>query len=237
MEEQLSENRSTFFENEAVQFIIRLLTAISFALFTLYQFILLFALDVSKIGRLMGIVCFLMITVAAFLTLSKYDLLLNLCSILLVVGLFLVFFIKLLNIPALFGILSFDNPPAVLNCAVFILSEAGAVILAVFYLTLRNARETVAKRKAVVVLMSVVIVMYVVCLIMECVMLIIYRINIDLSMKVTLISRFVYCLGFVGLAGGLMLPAPMLEGDEEYKDKQGDFIYSEDDDDEIDLVL
>lgn len=82
-------------------------------------------------------------------------------------------------------------------------------------------------------MMSIVIALYVACLITECVMLIVYRVNTELSLKVTLISKFVYCFGFVGLAGGLMLPAPVVKD----KVNSGQFVYSEDVDDEIDLVL
>ena len=225
--------KSSILTNAKFQKAFRFLTALSFALFTFYQFILLFAIDVSKIGRLLGIICFLMITVSSFLSLSKNKKVLTLSSVLFVVGLLIIFFIKLINVPAMFGILSFANPPSVLNCAVFILAEIGAVTLAVFYLTLRNDMETAAKRKAVKIMMSVVIALYVACLIMECVMLIVYRVNIDISLKVTLISRFVYCFGFVGTAIGFMLPAP----DIKEETKAGRFVYSEDVDDEIDFVM
>ena len=219
--------------NRKLQFVIRLLTALAFAAFTFYQFILLFAIDTSRFGRTLGVVSFLLMTVASFLALSGKKKVQTVSSVILVIGLFTVFLIKLLNVPGMFGILSFSNPSSVLNCSVFILSEAGAVILAVFHLTLRNDRDTAAKRKAVVILMSAVIALYVACLVMECVLLIKYRVNINLSLKVTLISRFVYCFGFVGTAVSLMLPAPKAEEEA----KSGEFIYSEDEEDEIDLIL
>ncbi|MEE0840983.1 MAG: hypothetical protein U0L72_10655 [Acutalibacteraceae bacterium] len=59
--------------------------------------------------------------------------------------------------------------------------------------------------------MSFVIVLYVACLIMECVLLMKYRMNIDLSRKFTVISRFLYCIGFVSIAVNFMLPVQKLE--------------------------
>ena len=232
MEEGMTVNESIL-TNKKLQNLLRFLTALSFALFTSYQLILLFAIEASKIGRLLGIVCFFMISVSSFLALSKNKKVLTASSVLLVIGLLTVFFVKLLNIPGLFGIMSFAEPPTVLNCAVFVLSEAGAVTLAVFYLTLRNDMETAAKRRAVVIMMSAVIALYVACLVMECVLLIKYRVNIELTLKVTLLSRFVYCFGFVGTAICSMLPAPKVEEEA----KSGQFVYSEDVDDEIDFVM
>ena len=223
-------------KNYKLQIVFRFLTALAFALFTFYQFILLFALDVSKFGRLLGIICFLMITVSSFLTFSqkkKNKKVLTFSSVLFVAGLFLFFFIKLINVPALFGMLDFAYPYTVLNCLAFIFAEAGIVTLAVFYLTTRKDRDTAEKRKSTKIMMSIVIALYVACLITECVMLIVYRVNNELSLKVTLISKLVYCFGFVGTAIGFMLPAPTVE--EEVK--SGEFVYSEDVDDEIDLVM
>lgn len=229
------EPKITVFHNRALQFIVRLLTALAFLTLTAYQTVLLFTTDAAKFGRMLGIISFLLITIASFLTLANNEKALKLCSVMLVVGLFMLFAIKLLNVPGLFSYLSLSNPSSVLNCVVFVLAEVGTVLLAIYYLTLRNDRDTFAKRKAVIVLLSIVIAIYIACLVMECIMLIKYRINIDVSLKVTLATRFVYCFGFVGTAVGLMLPA--LDPDEEYKRKEGDFIYSEEEDDEFDLVL
>lgn len=83
-----------------------------------------------------------MITVSSFLFLSQKKKVLSFSSVLFVVGLFLFFIIKLINVPALFGMLNFANPYTVLNCLTFILAEAGIVTLAIFYLTTRKDRDT-----------------------------------------------------------------------------------------------
>ena len=55
-------------------------------------------------------------------------------------------------------------------------------------------------------LMSFVIALYVVCLVSECILLIKYRIYIDLGLKSTVASRFCYYFAFIGMAVGFMLP-------------------------------
>lgn len=61
-------------------------------------------------------------------------------------------------------------------------------------------------------MVPVVIALYVLSFIAECVMLIGYRINIDFSLKLTLISRLLYCVSFVGTAVSLMLKALIIGG-------------------------
>lgn len=225
--------KQSIFENKALQFIVRFLTGLSFALFIAYQVVLVFAISSARMGRILGIACFLMICVSCFLMISQNTRLDRLRSLLFVVGTIMLFSIKFLNVEGLFGILSFSNPTSVMNCAVFILSEAGTALLFVYFLTIKNDRENSEKRVTTFILMSIVIVLFVACLIMESVMLIKYRVNIDIRLKYTLLSRFAYCAGFVGMAIGFMLPARK----EEAEAKEGEFIYSEDVDDEIDMVM
>ena len=192
-----------------------------------------FATDNAKIGRALGIFSFQLLTVASVMAIPPKAESLIARYVILAVGLLLNFFIKLLNIPGLFGIMSFSNPSSVMNCAVFVLSETGALILVFYYLTARNKLETSKKRKLTNIFMSVVIALYVICFVLECIMIIKYRINIDLSRKYTLLSRALYCAAFVGTAVGFMLPHLLIR---EIK-RPGEFIYSEDVEDEIDLIL
>ena len=62
-----------------------------------------------------------------------------------------------------------------------------------------------------IALMAFVIVLYVACFVIECVLLMKYRMNIDLSRRFTVISRFFYCLSFVGMAVNFMLPVQEIE--------------------------
>ena len=82
-------------------------------------------------------------------------------------------------------------------------------------------------------MMIVAIVFYVLIFIMECVLMIGYRVNIDLNLKLSLLSRVLFLTGFVGTAVCLMLPDPKRVREE----KTGQFLYSEDDEDEIELVI
>ena len=236
-DQELLEEQQTFFSNKILQFIIRLLTALAFSFFTVYQIVMLFAVDASKVGRLLGIICFLMITLASFFALGNKKVLLLLHMILLIAGLILNFLFKLMNVPAIFGNLDFSVTPYVLNFFVFILSQLGTILLAVYFLVVRNKKETLIERKLTFIMMSIVIVLFVACFVMECIMMIAYHVNYEFSLKVALLSRAAYCFGFIGTAVGFMLPAPFIEEDEEYKKKEGDFIYSEDVEDEIDLIM
>ena len=126
-------------------------------------------------------------------------------------GLSLNFIIRLLNAGAMFGMLNFAYVPSVLNCAIYVFSQLAELLLLVYYVFFRHNPKLNSKRKLVIFLMSFVIVLYVACLIMECVLLMKYRMNIDLSRKFTVISRFLYCIGFVSMAVNFMLPVQELE--------------------------
>ena len=69
--------------------------------------------------------------------------------------------------------------------------------------------------------MFFVIALYVSTLLMECVMIIKYRVNIDLSGLSTVISRFIYFFGFVGTAVSFMLPSTKVQSStEQYINKK-----------------
>ncbi len=200
--------KESILTNRKVQLAFRLVTALSFTLFTAYQVYLAINIETNRIGRLIGIGFYLLITVASFLDFSEKDSAWLAHSVLMVAGLFLLFGIRLFNAPAIFGYLNFANPASVLYFAVYILSQLGTLLLAAGYLMLTVDLTQSQMQKLTVVLMSVTIALYAVCFIMECVLMIKYRMNIDLGLKSTLFSRLLYFLGFAGAAFCFMLPAP-----------------------------
>ena len=200
---------------------INIITAVMFTFFTAYQIYLLIQIDTQRNGRLIGIIFYLFITAASFFALVHKTGLRIARSVLLIAGLLLLFGIKLFNASAIFGSLDFANAPSVLRCAVYVVSQLGTIMLAVYYLFFRHNKKINSKRKLIVALMAFVIVLYVSVLIMECVLIMNYRVNIDLTRKYTVIGRLLYCFGFVGMAAGFMLPSSRGKSStEEYINKE-----------------
>ena len=225
--------KESILRNRKVQFVFRLVTALSFTLFTAYQIFLAINIDTSRIGRLIGIGFYLLLIVASFLDFSEQYRVWIVHSVLLVAGLILLFGMRLLNAPDIFGYLNFANPVSVLYFAVYILSQLGTLVLVEGYLMLNDYMKRRKRRKLTVILMSVTIALYALCFIMECVLLLKYRMNIDLGLKSTLLSRGLYFLGFAGTAFCFMLPAPHKGS----KVKEGEFVNSNGDDDKIDIII
>ena len=226
----------SFLQNKTVQIIFRLITALAFTLFTAYQIYLAVNIDTNRFGRLIGIAFYLMITVASFLDLSENDKVWMAHSVLSVVGLVLLFAMRLLSIGTVFSGLSFSNPSSVLNVAVYVLSQLGTLVLIAGYPAARADLTEKQMKRLIVTLMTIAIALFTLHCILECVLMIQYRMNIEQSLKYTLISRVLYFIGFAGTAFCFMLPAPKRKRKEP---KAGRFIYSdeEDGDDEIDLVI
>ena len=59
--------RDSLLYNNKFQFFIRLLTALSFGLFAAYQVYLTLQIEENRIGRLIGIPLYLVLTIASFL--------------------------------------------------------------------------------------------------------------------------------------------------------------------------
>ncbi len=225
--------KESIFQNKVFQILIRLMTALSFVLFTAYQSYLAAISPSNRLGRLLGIGVFLIITLASFFDFSEKGSLWIAHSVLLVIGLILLFSIRMLNLSQLLEYLDPEYPPSVLNFAIFVLSQLGVVVLVVGHLMVRAEIPERRLRILLFVLMSVAIVLYIACFVLECVQMIKYRVNIDFSLKITLLTRVLYCAGFVGTAVSLILPAPK----KVEKDRTGQFLYSERNEDEIDLVI
>ena len=226
--------KESIFKNRTVQTVIRLVPAISFTLFTLYQVFLAIFYDASRVGRVIGIAFYLMITIASYLDFSEKSSVWVAHSILLVTGLILLFAMKLLNIPSVFGVLDFDSPATVLYCGVYIFSQLGTLVLIAGYLLLRTDLSERRMQIVMTILMSIAIVLFLLVFIFECILMLKYRLYIEISLKLTFISRALYFLGFAGSALSLMLPAPK-KAPEESEERQ--YIYADDNEEEIDLIL
>ena len=232
---------NSFLRNRTVQRVIKWIAALSFALFTFYQIILAIIIEETRFGRLIGVAFYLIITVAAFIGLvrkrylsdAKREKIENAQSVLMIIGLLLLFITRLLSVVTVFGNLSFADPASVFYAASYILSQLGTLVLVAGYITALKYDLTEREmKKFKTIWMSIAIVLYALCFIAECVMLIKYRFNIDLSLLFTLISRIWYFFGFAGSAFCVILPEPRVR-----KHKSGSFYYSEDDEDEVDLVM
>ena len=225
--------RDSILYNDKFQLFIRLLTAISFALFTAYQTYLTIQIATARFPRLSAVICYLLITIASFLMFADNRKAANARTILFVVSMLFLVFYRLLSIPGLFGRLSTPDPVSVLSCVVYVLSQLGSIGLVVYYVTLRTSEDFSKMQTLRRVLSIIIALLFLACLIMELIMITKYQANIDTSRKLTILSRFLYFFGYAGTAICLMLPALWVE----VQHKPGEFVYSEEDDDEIDLVM
>ena len=225
--------RESLLYNDKFQLFIRLLTALSFGLYTVYQIYLSVMIEESRFGRLIIVFILLLITISSVLMFFDNHKAAKARTILFVLGMLLLIFVKMINIPVLFGNLDSSDPVSVMNCVIFVLTQLGAIGLVVYYITLMSSSEFRKKQVLRVVLSLIIASFYLACLIMELIMITKYGAIIDTSRKLTILSRFLYFFGFGGTAICLMLPALLVE----VQHKPGEFVYSEEDDDEIDLVM
>ncbi len=209
-------------KNTKISNVVHLLTALFFMLFIVYQLYLLVQINENRIGRILGIGTVLLITVASFLALIPKPAFRIIRSVTMIAGLSLIFLLKLLNAPAMIYRLDASNIPSVLNFVVYVFSQTGKLFLLLYYLVFRHNKKLNSKRKLVIALMSVVIVLFVACLIMECVLILKYHSNIDLSMKYTLVSRLLYCFGYVGIAVSFMLPISEIDSSDDIMNQKPD---------------
>ncbi|MBQ6413201.1 MAG: hypothetical protein IJI19_06975 [Ruminococcus sp.] len=187
-----------------------ILTAAGFLLLAAYHSYLLVQVTEQRPGRSIGILTFLCLALSAVFSLIRSPICGFLRSVLMIAGLGLNFGVKLLNIGAIFNLLDFTKIPTVLNSGIYVFSQIGELFLLSYYLVFLYNQRLNAKRKKVIALMTVVIALYAACFVMECVMILRYRLNIDFSTKATLLSRVCYLVGYVGTAVGLMLPSPVI---------------------------
>ncbi len=189
-----------------IRTVINIFTAVVFSLFTAYHIYLLFNTEANRFGRVFGLIPFILLIAASVFALIPVPAFRIIRTVFMIAGLSLYIAVRFVNASAVFGRMDFADIPSVLNCAIFVFSQAAKLVLLFYYVVFRRNQKLNSKRKAVIVLMLFVIVMYVLCLILECVLILKYGSNIDLSRKFTLISRFLYCSGFVSIAVSFMLP-------------------------------
>lgn len=202
--------------------IIRVITAVSFLLFTAYQAFLLVKLPLLREGRLIGIGIYVFITAASFLALVHFSRIRVLRSVLLLVGLLTLFVMRLLNAPGYVAMLTYSiNVPSVLNFAVYVVSQLCTLMLVVYYLVFRTNNKMKSKLKVSRVLMTIVIVLYALNLVMECILILKYRMNIEYGRILTSLSRVLFFIGYVGTAVNFMLPPTPGESEtEQYINKE-----------------
>lgn len=205
---------------------INIVTATAFLLFSAYHIYLFTQITASRPGRLLGIISFLCLAFAAVSTMIPKPAFRLLRTVLMIGGLALNFIIRLFNAGVIFGRLDFANIPSVLNCAIYVFSQLAELLLLVYYVFFRHNPKLNSKRGLVIFLMTFVILLYAACLVMECVLLMKYRMNIDLSRKFTVISRFLYFIGFAGIAVNFMLPVHKVS-------KSNDFMNQPPEDDDL----
>lgn len=225
--------QESFLQNKVFQTVVRLIVALSFVLFTAYQVYLAIHIEQSRIGRLIGIGIYALITVASILAIFHNEKCWAVHAVLMVIGLLLLFGVKLINLPVIFSMLSQGDTPSVLDGTIYFLSQLGTLLLIFGYLMPRAnlAKNTLLKWETV--LMSVVIVLFIACFVMDCVLLLKYHATIELSLKLTLISRALYLIGFAGTAISFQFP----ESQPVAEERKGNYIYSDDNEDEVDLVI
>lgn len=193
------------------------ITAELFLLFTFYQVILMTQISANRFGRLLGIIAFAVITVAAFIPAVAGPALRTLHMGLLIAGLAANFFLKLFNAQVIFSSVRFDKIPTVLNCGIYVFSQIGIFLLILYYLIFRRrllfARNMKAKTnwKISRVLLIIVILCYALCLGMECVMMFGYRLLIDLNLYCAVMIRIIYFLAFALMSVGFMISHPKTE--------------------------
>ena len=195
-----------FLSNMKVQFFVRLTTALSFALFTAYQIYMAIQAESNRTGRLIGVCMYLTITIASFFAFSCSPRLQNIRSILMLVSLLLLFIVRLINIPALLQNLNFADTPSALNFIAYVLPQIGTLVLTVMWLKRRRVDITY---RDIAPLIPVTIAIYALCFAAECVMMMHYRMNVDGSLKLALLSRLAYFTGFSGTAFIFFFNDPM----------------------------
>lgn len=190
---------------------INILTAAAFLLFSAYHTYLFIEIPVSRPGRMLGIISFLCMAFAAIFALIPKPGFRIVRTVLMISGLALNFGIKLFNAGDIFGRLNFSDITSVLCFAIYIFSQLAELLLLFYYIVFRHNQKLNSKRKTVIAMMSVVILLYVSCLVIDCVLILKYHVNIDLSLKFTLLSRFLYFAGYVGIAVNFMLPVQAIK--------------------------
>ena len=84
-----------------------------------------------------------------------------------------------------------------LYSAAYILPQIGTVVLTVMWL---KRRRIDVRLRNIAPMIPVSIAIYALCFAAECVMMMHYGVNVDFSLKLSLLSRLLYFVGFAGIA-------------------------------------
>ena len=221
-----------FLKHRKLQYTLKFLTAMCFLLFTAYQVYLLAEIPTTRPGRLTGIIFYAFITVASFLVFSHNTKVRVVRTVLMVAGLWLFFLVKLLNLAPLVSAIDPSEPYTILRFAEYVCTQVGLLVLLVEYLIARSKTKQEVRLKITFALMIAAFVLYTAYIIMECILLIKYSVNIDTSLKLTLISRFMFYFAFIGTAFIWRLPAPNKRKGEEEEE-----LFPGKDENEVDFVI
>ena len=200
---------------KTLKIFVRSITALAFALFTAYQIYMALKTDVGLYGRIIGIVCYTFLAAASVFSLIHQRGIRILRSVLFVAGLAGLFFMRLLSVARVFGVLDFSFFPSVLNCSEYLASQLGTLVLLLYYLAVRTNKYIKNKRRVTIIMMIFVIAFFGLGLISEWTLRAKYGYNIDSTLQLTLISRVVYFCGFALTALNFMLPPTKVESEAE----------------------
>ena len=200
---------------KTLKIFVRSITALAFALFTAYQIYMALKTDVGLYGRIIGIVCYTFFFFFSVFSLIHQRGIRILRSVLFVAGLAGLFFMRLLSVARVFGVLDFSFFPSVLNCSEYLASQLGTLVLLLYYLAVRTNKYIKNKRRVTIIMMIFVIAFFGLGLISEWTLRAKYGYNIDSTLQLTLISRVVYFCGFALTALNFMLPPTKVESEAE----------------------
>ena len=200
---------------------VRLVTALSFVIYTAYQIFLVVQVSAQRTGRLIGVTFYVIITVASILALIYRPGIRIVRSVMFVVGFMLLFIMRMLSALSMFDYLDFSRMYTVLTVASYVATELGTLLLAIYYLAVRTRKNVKHERTITMIMMSIVILLFTFVLAAECVLVLQYHLNVDYNIPLTLMGKVLFYIGFVGTAVNFMMPPDRGDDDlEEYINKE-----------------
>ena len=200
---------------------VRLVTALSFVIYTAYQIFLVVQVSAQRTGRLIGVTFYVIVTVASILALVYRPGVRIVRSVTFVVGFMSLFIMRMLSVPSMFAYLNFSRMYTVLTVASYVATELGTLLLAMYYLAVRTRKNVKHERTITMIMMSIVILLFTFVLAAECVLVLRYHLLVDYNIPLTLMGKVLFYIGFVGTAVNFMMPSDRGDADlEEYINKE-----------------
>ena len=213
--------KNKVFRNKKFRFAVRLFTALPFLLFTAYQFFMAVQIETNRLGRLIGLVLYMFLTIASFFVFTHNYLFRITRTILLITALTMLFVIRILNLPALINSFDISHPVSVLNGILYVITQIETLVLLADYMVARSKMKEKKRFKITAFMTVILILMYISCLMIECLLMFRYHTNIDLRLDLALISRILYCFAFIGATVCLMFPGPKKKKKDPKKNNRG----------------